>query len=158
MENIDALQVCLVKCKKILKQANKTHGKLLTWIAKLKETKEKSLPTEAAHAKATEALHQAVDQLGWMRETITSHTKEIAHTKKMLKERESSEDDSSSRKDDPTPGSGLGNLTQQDDIEMEDVKDNSNLPQGMATQTDPPYHRGGGRPRCSWRSGSHDSR
>ena len=62
----------------------------------------------------------------------------MAHIKKMLKERESSEDDSSSPEDDPTPGSGLGNptsTTQQDDIEMEDVKDNSNLPQGTATQT-----------------------
>ena len=36
-ENVDALQVCLVKCKKVLKQANKTHGKLLTKMVKLKE-------------------------------------------------------------------------------------------------------------------------
>ena len=41
-ENVDVLQVLLVKCKKILKQANKTHGKLLTQMAKLKETQEKS--------------------------------------------------------------------------------------------------------------------
>ena len=33
-ENIDALQVRLVKCKKVLKQANRTHRKLLTKIAK----------------------------------------------------------------------------------------------------------------------------
>ena len=134
---MDALQDCLVKCKKILKQANKTHGKLLTQMAKLKETQEKSLPTEAAHAEATEALCQMADQLEQMRETITSHTEEIAHIKKLLKERESSKDDSSSQEDNPTPGSGPVNPTQQDDVEMEDVKDNSNLPQGMATQTDP---------------------
>ena len=136
-ENVDALQVHLVKCKQILKQANKTHGKLLTRMAKLKETQEKSLPTEAAHAEATEALCQVADQLVRMRETITSHTEEIACIKNLLKERESSKDDSSSQEDDPTPGSGLGNSTQ-DDVEMEDVKDNSNPPQGMATQTDPP--------------------
>ena len=73
--------------------------------------------------------------------TITSHTEEMAHIKKLLKERESSEDDSSSPEDDPTPGSGLGNpigTTQQDDVEVEDVEDDSNLPQGTATQTNPP--------------------
>ena len=62
-ENVDALKVRLVKCKKILKQANKTHGKLLTQMAKLKETQEKGLPTKAMHAEATEALHQVADQL-----------------------------------------------------------------------------------------------
>ena len=138
VENVDALQVRLVKCKKILKQANKTHGKLLTQRARLKETQERSLPTKAAHVEAKEALHQTADQLERMREIISSHTEEIAHIKKLLKEKESSEDDSSSPEDDPTPGSGLGNPTQQEDIEMEDDKGNSNLPQGMATQTDPP--------------------
>ena len=84
-ENVDALQVHLVKCKKILKQANKTCGKLLTQMAKLKETQENSLPTKAAHIEATKALHQMADQLEWMRETISSHTKEIDHIKKLLK-------------------------------------------------------------------------
>ena len=136
-ENIDALQVHLVKCKKILKQANKTHGKLLIQMAKLKETQEKSLPTEVAHVKATAALHQMADQLEQMRETISSHTEEIAHIKKLLKEREFSED-SSSQEDDPTPGPGLGDPTQQEDVKMEDDKGDSNPPQGTATQTDPP--------------------
>ena len=135
-ENVDALQVCLVKCIKILKQANKTHGKLLTWMARLKETQEKSLPSEAVYAEAMEALCQAAEQLEQMRETISSHTEEIAYIKKLPKERESSQD-SSSQEDNPTPGSGLGNPSQQEDVEMEDVKGNSNLPQGMATQTNP---------------------
>ena len=140
VENVDALQVCLAKCKKVLKQANKTHGKLLTRMVKLKEVQEKSLLTEAAHIEVTEALRQAADQLERMRDTITHHTEEIAHIKKLLKERESSEEESNSLGDNPTPGPGSGNptgTTQQDDIEMEDVEDDSNLPQGMATQTDP---------------------
>ena len=137
MENVDALQVCLVKCKKILKQANKTHGKLLTWMTKLKGTQEKSLSTKAAHVKATAALCQVADQLEWMRETISSHTEEIAHIKKLLKERESSKD-SSSQEDNPTPGPGPGDPTQQEDVEMEDNEGNSNPPQETATQTNPP--------------------
>ena len=140
MENVDALQVCLVKCKKVLKQANKTHGKLLTKMVKLKEVQEKSLPTKATHVEAMEALCQAANQFEWVRDTITQHTKEIVHIKKLLKERESSEEESSSPVDNPTPGSGSGNpinATQQDDIKMEDVENNSNPPQGMATQTQP---------------------
>ena len=62
-ENVDTLQVHLVKCKKVLKHANKTHGKLLTKMVKLKESQQKSLPTEATHVEATEALHQGADQL-----------------------------------------------------------------------------------------------
>ena len=75
-----------------------------------------------------------------MRDTITHHTEEIAHIRKLLKERESSEEESSSPGDDPTSGSGSGNptgATQQDDVKMEDVEDDSNLPQGTATQTNP---------------------
>ena len=136
-ENVDALQVRLVKYKKILKQTNKTHDKLLTQMARLKETQERSLPTKATHVKAMEALCQTADQFEQMRETISSHTEEIDHIKKLLKERESSED-SSSQEDDPTPGSGPGNPTQQEDVKMEDIEDNSNPPQGTATQTDPP--------------------
>ena len=106
-------------------------------MAKLKETQAKSLPTEVVHDKATEALRQAADQLEQVRDTITCHTEETACIKKLLKERESSEEESSSPEDNPTPGNPTG-TTQQDDVEMEDVEDDSNLPQGMATQTDPP--------------------
>ena len=91
-ENVDALQVCLVKCKKVLKQANKTHGKLLTKMVKLKEVQKKSLPTEATHVEATEALRQVADQLALVRDTITHHTVEGADIKDLLKERESSEE------------------------------------------------------------------
>ena len=140
VENVDALQVRLAKCKKVLKQANKTHGKLLTKMRGLKEVQEKSLPTEAAHVEAMEAMRQVADQLERVRHTITHNTEEIAGIKKLLKERESSEEESSSPGDDPTPRSGSGNptdATQQDDVEMEDVENNSNPPQGTATQTDP---------------------
>ena len=55
-ENVDALQVCLVKCKRVLKQANKTHSKLLTKMAELKQVKEESLPDMATHRDAMEAM------------------------------------------------------------------------------------------------------
>ena len=68
--------------------------------------------------------------------SISSDTEKIDHIKKLLRERESSEDSSS--QDNLTPGSGLGNPAQQEDVEMEDDEDDSNLSQGRATQTNPP--------------------
>ena len=48
-ENVDALEVCLVKGKKVLKEATKDQSKLLTRVAKQKMAQEKSHPTEAAY-------------------------------------------------------------------------------------------------------------
>ena len=52
-ENMDALEVCLVKSRKVLKEASKTQSKLLTRVAKQKIALEKGHPTEAAHQEAT---------------------------------------------------------------------------------------------------------
>ena len=64
---------------------------------------------------------------------------EIARIKELLKERESSEEESSSPADDLSPGSrDPTDTTQDEDVEMKDIKDDSHLPQGTGTQTDPP--------------------
>ena len=137
-ENIDALQVHLVKCKKVLKEATKTQGKLLTMVAKLMEAQEKSLPNEVVHEEATETLCQATEKLAQVRDNITHHTAEIL----CIEERESTEEESSSPEDGLTPGSGSRDppaptQQEQDDIEMEDVENTSNPPQGMVPQTNP---------------------
>ena len=92
VENIDALQVHLVKCKKVLKEATKTQGKLLTKMAKLEVAQEKSLPTKVAHEEATEVLCQATEQLAEVSDTITHHTVEIVHIEELLRGRESTEE------------------------------------------------------------------
>ena len=62
-ENVDALEVRLVKGKKVLKEATKAQLKLLTRVAKQKMAQEKSHPTEAAYQEATKVLHQVTEQL-----------------------------------------------------------------------------------------------
>ena len=137
VENVDTLQIHLAKCKKVLKQANKTHAKLLTKMAKLKQVEEESLPDKAAQSKAQEEMRQAGDQLQWVRETIAHHTMEISEIQDLLRERESSEEESSSPED-LSPGSGNPtDATQEEDVEMEDIEDTSNPPQGTVTETDP---------------------
>ena len=142
VENVNTLQVCLVKCKKVLKEVTKTQGKLLTKVVKLKITLEKSHPKEVTHKEASEALHQATGQLVQVRDTITHHTVEIVRIEELLRERESTEEESSSPEEGLLPGSGSRDSPapvqqEQDDFEMEDVENTSNLPQGMATQTNP---------------------
>ena len=62
-ENVDALEICLVKSKKVLKEASKTQTKLLTRVAKQKLALEKGHPTEAAHKEAARVLCQTTEQL-----------------------------------------------------------------------------------------------
>ena len=62
-ENVDALEVHLVKSKKVLKEASKMQSKLLTRVAKQKMAQEKSHPTEATHQEAMRALRQTTEQL-----------------------------------------------------------------------------------------------
>ena len=62
-KNVDALEVCLVKSKKVLKEASKTQSKLLTRMAKQKLALEKGHPTKAAHKEATRLLCQMTEQL-----------------------------------------------------------------------------------------------
>ena len=63
VENMNALEVHLVKGKKVLKEATKAQSKLLTRVAKQKMAQEKSHPTKAAYQEATKALRQATKQL-----------------------------------------------------------------------------------------------
>ena len=145
-ENVDTLKVCLVKSKKVLKEATKTQSKLLTRVVKQKMAQEKSHPTEAAHQEATRALHHTTEQLDRVRSTIAHHTADIAHIEALLKDCESMEEESSSPEEgsplrsgsrDPTTTSQQGH-NDEHDIEMKDVGDIPNPTQGMATQTNPP--------------------
>ena len=81
-----------------------------------------------------------------MRGTIAHHTAEIARIEALLKDSESTEEESSSPEEGSPPRSGSRDSTDttqqghddEHDIEMEDVGNASNPPQGTATQTDPP--------------------
>ena len=137
-ENVDALEVCLVKGKKVLKEATKAQLKLLTRVVKQKMAQEKSHPIEA--------VCQATEQLDRVRGTIAHHTVEITHIEALLKDCESTEEKSSSPEEGSPPRSGSRDSTattqqghdDEHDIEMKDVRKAPNPHQGMATQTDPP--------------------
>ena len=145
-ENVDALEVCLVKSKKVLKEASKMQSKLLTRVAKQKMAQEKSHPTKAAHQEAARVLQQTTEQLERVRGTIAHHTADIACIEALLKDCESTEEESSSSGEGSPLRSGSRDPTtitqpghdEEHDIEMRDVEDAPNLPQGVATQTDPP--------------------
>ena len=107
-ENVDALEVCLVKSRKLLKEASKTQTKLLTCVAKQKLALEKGHSTKAAHDKATKVLSQTTKQLDWARATIAKHTADIAHIKALLEECESTDEESSSSGESSPPESGSG--------------------------------------------------
>ena len=146
-ENVDALEVCLVKSRKLLQKASKTQTKLLTCIVKQKLALEKGHPTKVAHDEATKAFSQTTEQLDWARATIAKHTIDIAHIKALLKDCESMDEESSSSGESSLLESGSGNPPaatpqgqeeEEHDIKMRDVGNDPNLPQGRATQTDPP--------------------
>ena len=146
-ENVDALEVCLVKSRKLLKEASKTQTKLLTCVAKQKLALEKGHPTKAAHDKAAKALSQTTEQLDWVRATIAKHTADIAHMEALLEDCESTDEESSSSGEssplesgsgDPPAATPQGQEEEEHDIEMRDVENDPNPPQRMATQTDPP--------------------
>ena len=73
-ENVDTLEVHLVKSKKVLKEASKTQTKLLTHVVKQKLALENGHPTEVAHEEAPRVLHQTTEQLDRVRATIAKHT------------------------------------------------------------------------------------
>ena len=144
-KNVDALEVCLVKSKKVLKEASKTQTKLLTRVVKQKLALDKGHPTEVAHEEAARALHQMTKQLDRARATVAKHTMDIAHIEALLKDCESTDEESSSSGESSPPESGSGDPSaatpqgqeEEHDIEMRDVGDDPNQPQGTATQTDP---------------------
>ena len=107
---------------------------------------EKSHPTEATHQEAIRALHQTTEQLERVRGTIAHHTVDIACIEALLKDCESTEEESSSSGEgsplrsgsrDPTTTTQPGH-DEEHDIKMRDIEDVPNPPQGTATQTDPP--------------------
>ena len=91
-------------------------------------------------------LCQATKQLDRVRGTIAHYTVEITHIEALLKDCESTEEESSSPEEGSPLRSGTRDSTtatqqghdDEHDIEMRDVEDVPNPPQGMATQTDPP--------------------
>ena len=102
-------------------------------------------PTEAAHEEAARVLHQMTEQLEQERATVAKHTVNIAHIKALLEDCESTDEESSSSGESSPPESGSGDPSaatpqgqeEEHDIEMRDVGDDPNPPQGMATHTDP---------------------
>ena len=107
-ENVDALEVCLIKSRKLLREASKTQAKLLTHVVKQKLALEKGHPTKAAHDEAAKALSQMTEQLDWVRATVAKHTVDIAHIKALLKDCESTDEESSSSGESSPPESGSG--------------------------------------------------
>ena len=80
-----------------------------------------------------------------MRATVAKHTADIAHIEALLEDCESTDEESSSSGESSPPESGSGDppvatpqgQEEEHDIEMRDVGDDPNPPQGTATQTDP---------------------
>ena len=128
-ENVDALEVHLVKSKKVLKEASKMQSKLLTRVVKQKMAQEKSHPTEAAHQEAMRVLCQMTEQLDRVKGNIAHHTVDIAGIEALLKDCGSTEEESSSSGEGSPPSSGSRDPTtatqqghdEEHDIEMRDV-------------------------------------
>ena len=107
---------------------------------------EKGHPTEVAHEEATRVLCQTTEQLDRARATVAKHTVDIAHIEALLEDYKSMDEELSSSGESSPLELGAGNPSaatpqgqeEEHDIEMRDVGDDPNPPQGMATQTDPP--------------------
>ena len=112
-ENVDALEVRLVKSRKLLKESSKTQTKLSTRIAKQKLTLEKGHPTKAAHEEAARVLSQMTEQLDRVRAAVAKHTVDIAHIEALLEDCESMDEESSSSGESSPPDSGSGDHPQQ---------------------------------------------
>ena len=162
-ENVDALEMRLIKSKKLLKEASKAQTKLLTWLTKQKITLEKTRLSKKVRDETSKALSQTTAQLDQARTTITQHTADITHIEALLKDCESADEESSSSRGsiDPEPGAEDPPATTPQDreeedphnIEMKDVEDDPNPPPPseqddnllpvpvQAAQSDPP-HRG----------------
>ena len=146
-ENVDALEMCLIKSKKLLKEASKSQTKLLTQLTKQKMTLEKTRLSKKVRDETSKALSQTTAQLDQARTTITKHTADIAHIKALLKDCESADEESSSSRGsiDPEPGTeDPPAITPQDreeedphDIEMKDVEDDPNPPPPSEQDDDP---------------------
>ena len=166
VKNVDALEMHLVKSKKLLKEASKTQTKLLTHMAKQKLTLAKSHLTKVACDETSKALSQTTEQLDRVSTTVAKHTADIAHIEALLEDCKTTDEESSSSGESSAPEPGSGDpptATPQDqeeeehDIEMRDVENDPNppppseqdynLPPVRATQTDPPPEDNGDNSR-----------
>ena len=95
-ENVDALEVRLVKSKKLLKEASKTQTRLLTHLAKQKMTLQKTHLSRKVCDETSKVLSQTTQQLDRARTTVTMHTADIIHIESLLKDCESIKEESSS--------------------------------------------------------------
>ena len=157
-ENVDALEICLVKSRKLLKEASKTQTKLLTHLTKQKMTLEKAHISKKTQDETREALSQTTEQLDWASTTITQHTADITHIKSLLEDCKSTDEESSFSEEsaDPEPWAEDPPMATPQgcededlhDIEMRDVGDDPNpfpppeqddgLLPVPAAQSDPP--------------------
>ena len=105
-ENVDALEMHLIKSKKLLKEASKSQTKLLTWLTKQKITLEKTRLSKKVCDKTLKVLSQTTAQLDQARTTIAQHTADILHIEALLEDCESVDEESSSSRGsvDPEPG------------------------------------------------------
>ena len=162
-ENVDALEMRLVKSKKLLKEASKSQTKLLTRLTKQKMTLEKTRLSKKVRNETSKALSQTTAQLDQARTSVAKHTADIVHIEALLKDCESVDEESSSSRGSVNPEPGAEDppaITPQDqeeedphNIEMKDVEDDPNPPPPseqdddplpvpvQAAQSDPP-HRG----------------
>ena len=159
-KNVDALEVHLVKSRKLLKEASKTKTKLLTCLTKQKMTLEKAHISKKTRDETHEALSQMTEQLDLARTTVTQHTADITHIESLLKDCESTDEESSFSEEsiDPEPGAedppaAIPQGREEEDphdIKMKDVEDDPNPPPPseqdddllpvpvQAAQSDPP--------------------
>ena len=149
-ENVDALEMCLVKSKKLLKEALKSQTKMLTCLTKQKMTLEKTQLSKKTQDETHEALSQTTEQLNWARPTVTQHTADIPHIESLLEGCESMDKESSfSGAENPPAAIPQGQEDEDpDDIEMRDVEYDPNPPSPSeqdddqlpvpAVQSDPP--------------------
>ena len=162
-ENVDTLEMHLVKSRKLLKEASKTQTKLLTCLTKQKMTLEKAHLSKKTWDETREAHSITTEQLDQARTTITQYTTDIAVIETLLKDCKSMDEESSFMEESPASEPGVADdpptATPQDrededppedlhDIEMRDVEDDPNpfpppeqddnpLPVSAA-QSDPP--------------------
>ena len=155
-ENVDTLEMHLVKSKKLLKEASKSQTKLLTQLTKQKMTLEKTRLSKKVRDETLKALSQTTEQLDQVRTTVTKHTADIMHIEALLKDYESADEESISSRgsvdlepgaEDPPAAIPQG-WEDPHNIKMRDEEDDPNLPPLLgqedyplpvpATQPDPP--------------------
>ena len=146
-QNVDALEMRLVKNRKLLKEASKTQTKLLTHLKKQKMTLEKAHISKKTQDETCEALSLATEQLDQARTTVTQHTTDIAHIESLLEECESMDEESNFSEEsagtepgaeDPPMATPQG-CEEEDphNIKMRDVEDDPNPPPPSKQGDDP---------------------